>query len=104
MHKYCAKHFLSLFLQIFKITGFRINHILQTCAMRVTVVTLSNNTQYAIVVPGKNLCVALVSYWLSCQFSILIPLENCGLTTFLVPTNTPDPDITIVLSTPYPLR
>lgn len=51
MHKLCAKHFLSLFLQNFKVTGLNINHILQTYAM---IITLNNNVLYAMVVPVKN--------------------------------------------------
>lgn len=50
MHKHCAKHFLSLFLQNFKITGLKINPSLQTYAVLITL----SNILYAMVVPVKD--------------------------------------------------
>ena len=58
------------------------------------IVTLCS-TVYALVVPGKNLdfCLRVFELVILPVFSILIPLENSGLTVFLVPASTPDLDI-----------
>lgn len=82
-HLLCTNTVLSSFLaysyRTLKITGLKIHHILQICAM---IVTLSNNTLYAMVIPGKNLSFSL-SFLLviSPLLNILIPLENCGFKT-----------------------